>query len=127
MYFEALWNTGGRLHETDTKTGFWCGGKTGAYLGFCVNIFSELTIQAVTERDNKVAHCHTPPSTASPISGRLTGLPATLLFTESSVGNTLRFCSNGGSRCLATRWHSSYRSLFRCPLDKRRTWQDSAS
>lgn len=57
----------------------------------CKCLFSEVTVQAVTELDNKAAHCH------SPVLQRLHFWDAdwiashTTFFTESSVGNTLRF------------------------------------
>lgn len=36
-----------------------CPGKT-LYTILCKCLFSEVTVQAVTELDNKAAHCHTP-------------------------------------------------------------------
>ena len=35
-------------------------GKTTLYTILCKCLFSEVTVQAVTELDNKTAHCHTP-------------------------------------------------------------------
>ena len=34
--------------------------KTTLYTILCKCLFSEVTVQAVTELDNKAAHCHTP-------------------------------------------------------------------
>jgi hypothetical protein len=62
------------------------------YTILCKCLFSEVTVQAVTELDNKAAHCHTPV-----LSGIVHFCEAawiashTTFFTASSVGNTLRF------------------------------------
>ncbi len=58
----------------------------------CKCLFSKVTVQAVTELDNKAAHCH-----SQSFNGIVHFWDAdwiashTTFFTESSVGNTLRF------------------------------------
>ncbi len=58
----------------------------------CKCLFSEVTVRAVTELDNKAAHCHSPVlQRHRPFLGRRLDCQPHHFFTESSVGNTLRF------------------------------------
>lgn len=59
------------------------------YTILCKCLFSEVTVQAVTEPDNKAAHCHT--SGMVHFCGAAWIASHTTFFTEPSVGNTLRF------------------------------------
>ena len=48
------------LEEMFEDSDMWLTSESTLYTILCKCLFSEVTVQAVTELDNKAAHCHTP-------------------------------------------------------------------
>lgn len=77
-------------------SGMWLAEKS-LFRILCKCLFSEVIIKAVTELDNKAAHCHTPVLQRHRLflGCRLDCQPHHF-FTDSSVGNTLRISISAG-------------------------------